>query len=108
MRPLIKAEQELIIYLLKDSPKRDYFINKLPHLMVEEMNDGGMGSLKFISTSTEKIIMKEDIAIIDLYDMDGIPLFISLILGTDEELFELDVFKADFSPLKQFPVPPYQ
>jgi hypothetical protein len=52
--------------------------------------------------------MKKDIAIIDLYDIDGIPLFISLILGTDEELFELDVFKADFSPLKQFPVPPYQ
>jgi hypothetical protein len=55
MRALKKAEQELIIYLLKDSPKRDYFINKLPNLMVEEMNDGGMGSLKFISTSTEKI-----------------------------------------------------
>jgi hypothetical protein len=76
--------------------------------MVEEMNDGGMGSLKFISKSTEEATLKEDIAIIDLYDIDSIPLFISLILGTDEELFELDVFKADFSPLKQFPLPPYQ
>ncbi|MCO5937304.1 hypothetical protein NAF17_17285 [Mucilaginibacter sp. RB4R14] len=102
-------EQALITYLLLKDPKWDYLVKKLPHLFVEEMNDGGMGSLRFIYSSTEAVRMKDEIARIDsLRDLDGIPLSITVNLGTDDNLYELDIFKGDFSPLQQFPHPPYK
>ena len=94
--------------MLKDNPDFHIFITTaLAHSKVVEMNDGGMGSLKFLSVRNINAKMQEEIASIDLYDIDSIPLFISLNTNTDNEIYELDVFKADFSPLKKFPVPPY-
>ena len=51
--------------------------------------------------------MREEIAEISLLDVDGIMVSFSVNLGTDGELYELDAFKGDFSPLKKFPLPPY-
>jgi len=108
MRALKKEEQELISFMLKDNKEFEYFItHQLTHSKVEEMNDGNMGSLKFLSVKNIKSKMKEEIARIDLHDIDGIPLSITLNINTDNELYELDIFKGDFSPLKKFPVTPY-
>jgi len=107
MRLLKKEEFDLIVYLLKDSYEFKHLLKDLGKLMVEEMNDGGMGSLRFISKTGEKRIMKDEIADISLLDLDGTPVSFSINLGTDDELFELDVFKGDFSPLKKFPLAPY-
>ena len=109
MRLLKKEEQELIAYMLKDKPEFQHFIDyELANSKVEEMNDGGMGSLKFLSVKNIKSIMKDEVAIIDLRDIDNVPLFIALDTNTDGEIYELDIFKGDFSPLKQFPIPPYK
>jgi hypothetical protein len=107
MRLLKKEECNLIEYLLKNMPDFKHLLQDLPDLVVEEMNDGGMGSLRFLSKTGEKRIMREEIAEISLLDLDGIPVSFSVNLGTDGELYELDVFKGDFSPLKKFPLPPY-
>ena len=109
MRLLKKEEQELIAYMLKDKPEFQYFIDyELANSKVEEMSDGGMGSLKFLSVKNIKSIMKNEVAVIDLSDADNVPLFIALNTNTDGEIYELDIFKGDFSPLKQFPIPPYK
>lgn len=109
MRLLTKPEQDLITYLLADDPQWVHLVNKLPRLMVEEMQDGGMGSLRFLSDARDKVIMQKEIARIDsLKDIDGVYLSITINLGTDNELFELDIFKADFSPLKKFPATPFK
>jgi hypothetical protein len=108
MRALRKEEQELIAFMLRGKPDfSDYITNQLPHSIVEEMNDGGMGSLKFLSVKDVKSIMKDEVARIDLRDIDGINLSITININTDGEIYELDVFKGDSSPLKQFPVAPY-
>jgi hypothetical protein len=106
MRSLTKEEFDLIAYMLNFNPTTIHYIASLPDALVEEMNDGGMGSLKFFSNA-ESRRMKVEVARIDLRDSDGIPLSITINTDMNDDLYELDVFKADFSPLKQFPVPPY-
>jgi hypothetical protein len=108
MRQLRKEEYDLIAYMLRDKPEFESFIDKdLKDSMVEEMNDGGMGSLKFLSVSNVKSIMKDEVARIDLRDVDNIPLSITLNTNTDGEIYEMDVFKGDFSHLKKFPTIPF-
>ncbi len=80
-------------------------MHQLNNAMVEDMNDGGMGSLKF--HNTEHKVYGRDIGGIDWIDTDGTPVFIDLLLDSEGDLFELDSFKGDFSKLIKFPVPPY-
>lgn len=106
MRKLRKPEVDLITFLLKGNSKANHFIDGLPNVLVEKMKDGGMGSLRFVSAK-ENRLFGEEVAEISLQDIDGMPVFISINLDQDGDIFELDVFKGDFSPLKQFPVAPY-
>jgi hypothetical protein len=108
MRKLKKEEIDLIAFLLRDKHEYKQFIDELDNLLVEEMNDGGMGSLRFISKSNKKSILKDEVSIINLKDADGVPVRFALNLNTNGEIYELDVFKGDFSQLKQFPYPPYE
>ncbi len=93
--------------MLKDSKAHKKFIVELPNFTVEEINDGGMGSLRFLPKKVEKRIYKNDVSIMHYKDTDGIPVMFSLNVDQDNDLYELDVFKGDFSPLKKFPVAPY-
>lgn len=68
------------------------------------MNDGGMGSLLFESSSTNRRY-GADIAQIQLQDEDGIPVVITLVIDQFNQLFELDVWKVDFSPTKDLILP---
>jgi hypothetical protein len=107
MRLLKKEELDLMVYLLKDKPNTKHMIEKLPGALVEEMNDGGMGSLKFLNKNKLNRRHESTIAQIQLLDIDGIPLLISIDLDGEGDIYELDVWKGDSSPTKQFPVPPY-
>jgi len=107
MRPLKTDELQLITFLLRKAPSYLHLLNNLEGSLVEEMQDGGMGSLKFLSGNKFRI-MKLEISRIDtLKDADSVPLSITLNLGTDDELYELDIFKRDFSSLIKFPQHPY-
>jgi hypothetical protein len=108
MRKLKKEEYDLIVFLLKDKPDTGHIIAELPELFVEEMNDGGMGSIRFESKNGKRTaFFGKQIAEVNLSDIDGTPLSISVNLDSEGEIFELDIWKVDFSPLKQFPLPPY-
>ena len=65
---------------------------------VEEMNDGGMGSLRFCSNDKSRR-WGETIAELELKDIDDIPVLIALNLDTNENFFELDIWKVDYSPV---------
>jgi hypothetical protein len=106
MRKLKNEELGLITHMLSQVPNGDYFIKKLPSLLVTELING-MGSFKFLSETSQKRTKQKEVAHMNLPDVDGIPLSITLNLGTDGELYELAIFKADLAPLKQFPLPPY-
>ena len=66
-------------------------------LFVEDMNDGQMGSILFVHSnkklgkSLEPYIFK---------DIDGIEVSATINLDTNGEIYELDIWKVNFSPLK--------
>lgn len=71
---------------------------------VVTMDDGGMGSLSFMSSKAGRIY-GGDFAQITFMDADGVPVFVSLYLDRDGEVYELDMFKGDGNPLVGIPDP---
>jgi hypothetical protein len=105
-RKLRPEEVLLITWMIKDTDEGDYITSTLQSLIVEEMNDGGMGSLKVITANVDTRVFSRELASADLLDSDQMPLFISVLLDDVGNFFELDIFKADFSRLKKFPSVP--
>lgn len=99
-RPLKEDEKALIHMLLKMGKKcmAKYALNSLE---VQEMNDEGMGSLYIISPTKKWEDRKfgKRIADVQYNDTDGIPILVSLNVDTDGDLFELDIWKINYSPV---------
>jgi hypothetical protein len=66
---------------------------------VEEMNDGGMGSLLFVGAPDRRF--GRCIGEAEFDDADGVRVSVALNLDQRDELFELDLWKVDFSPLQR-------
>jgi hypothetical protein len=107
MRNLKKEEQSLIEFMLKDIPTYKNIIYKLPTSVVQEMDDGGMGSLKFLYSDGRIRKFHKEVTSISILDVDEVPINFAINVDEYGDIFELDAFKGDFSPLQQFPVPPY-
>jgi hypothetical protein len=71
--------------------------------MVEDMNDGGMGSVRFIYPDSQIRKMSFELASADYCDDDGVPVSIALNIDDRGDLFELDFWKVNFSPLLKYP-----
>lgn len=71
--------------------------------MVEDMLDGGMGSLRF--SSDEMRSLGAAVAEADYIDADGVPVSIVVYVDQNGRLFELDIWKANFLPLKCYLLP---
>lgn len=104
IRLLTKSEINLISWIIKDSLEAKNIIPQLTKLLVEEMDDGGMGSLRVVSDKNR--LYSRDIGEVELTDIDGVYLLISVNVDTEDNFFELDIWKADNSPLKRFPEVP--
>lgn len=81
-------------------------MHTVEELIVEEMEDGGMGSLRGGVDGEDNRLFSRELAKVDLFDADQVSVFISVNLDTDGHFFELEIFKGDFSPLKKFPSVP--
>lgn len=102
-RRLTSAEIKLISYLVWDTPRGAGIIASLEDLFVEEMDDGGMGSLQVIVEGDDHRRYGGTVADMDFHDVDGMYLLISVIVDTDDNFYELDIFKGDLSPLIKIP-----
>jgi hypothetical protein len=107
MRKLTEDEYELICFLLLDKPDAKQIINGLRDMMVEEMDDGGMGSFRFVNKNMPLGKFGRQISEITLLDEDRVPVSFAIFLDKDGDLFEMNVFKADYSRLVKFPTPPF-
>ncbi len=67
---------------------------------VEEMNDGGMGSLRVIAPNECNRKFGKNLTECELKDEDGVPIVVSVFLDSQGKFFELDVWKVDFSARK--------
>lgn len=102
-RRLRTEEREIVIALLKASPSRERLANALEAAIVDDMDDGGMGSIKFVYPDGQERKMSFELASADYSDLDGVPVSIALNIDQLGDLFELDFWKVNFSPLVRYP-----
>lgn len=74
-------------------------------IFVQEMLDGGMGSLRLFlgHHGSEKRLFGRQTADCIFKDIDGVEVIASLYLDQTGDLFELDIWKTDFSKLRKIP-----
>lgn len=103
MRSLRDDEFLLIKYLLQNNVEKNKLILSLNKALVREMNDGGMGGIRFIWQGVDNKRFGKTLAECNFFDEDGVELSVSLNADENGDLFELDIWKVDFSPLIRFP-----
>jgi hypothetical protein len=104
-RPLRPEEEAVVAALIADKPFADEVRASLSQCRVEEMNDGGMGSLIFLGNDQSDRRLSGAIAEADFVDADGVRAEVVLNVDQYGQLFELDIWKVDFSPLQRLPNP---
>lgn len=102
-RPLRHEEQLLLRALLGKREDFQMFDGQIANGRVLDQPDGGMGSLKFVGD--ESRTLGQLLAKAEYVDTDGV--LTSIVVNADQmgRLFELDMWKVDFSPLRQYPRP---
>ena len=100
-RPLKEEEKTLLRYLIDHISKKQRVYN-LPEKAID-LDDGGMGSIRFGSDSQRKY--GKDLIQVKYFDSDKTLVIITLIEDDKQDLFELEMWKVDFSELKQYPTP---
>lgn len=104
MRELNLQEEKLLEELISRSNIK-IPSNWKNDLLVSPLHDGKMGSLTLFPHNT---LNKErhfgvQVSECQFKDIDGVPVIASLYLDKDNELFELDIWKVDFSKLEMIP-----
>ena len=101
-RRLRSEESALIEAMICGLPNERELVEFMKEAVVEELK-GGMGSLRFVLLSQVERRLGKQLCEGSFADEDGIPVLVTINLDQDGVMFELDVFKADHSPLKRFP-----
>jgi hypothetical protein len=74
-------------------------------LLVESMSDGGTGSLRLVPTvmRSKQRFFGNRVSSYEFADEDGVRVIAALVVDTDGHIYELELFKTDFSRLKRLP-----
>ena len=104
-RPLHRAERELLRTMLAKAFAKPELDAMLADSVVEDMQDGGMGSIRFLSRDQAKRVFGKTIAEAEYTDDDGVLVMIAINLEEKGGLYEIDFWKVDFAPLKRYPEP---
>ncbi|MBK0402057.1 hypothetical protein I5M27_03615 [Adhaeribacter sp. BT258] len=102
-RQLKPEEIKLIEKLLHDKPEAKKLLPQLRTVQVEELPDGGMGSLRFAGSNSPERRLGKEIAAQIGHDVDKVPITVSLRIDNFGDLYELDFWKVNFSPIRQLP-----
>ena len=105
LRKLTLKEENLIAFLIsKENLKID--LNWKNKVLAIEMDDGNMGSLKlyFDGKYVEKNgVVPSFVSDFEFKDIDDVDVVASLFLDENGKLYELDIWKVDFSKLLSIP-----
>nr|WP_197683849.1 hypothetical protein [Pandoraea faecigallinarum] len=85
--------------------RKNYLIDSMGDVSVEEMLDGGMGSLRLINKNARNRKFGGQLVESEYVDMDGVQISVAVNVDQFGDLFELDIWKVDFSALIKFPSP---
>ena len=100
-RPLREAEAALLTAMLNAKGETFPLVAGLKDALVQDMNDGGMGSLRFVGPENRHLGAVPTEAI--FRDEDGVVVSAAVVLDRAGALYELDIWKVDFSPLIRIP-----
>jgi hypothetical protein len=99
-RQLRDAEAEMLARLIARAGEAGKLCRAVTDLKVREMPDGGMGSLYFVSHAKAPEQRRSGRRTAELQlDYGGVPVLVSLNVDQDGDLFEMDVWKADLTPV---------
>jgi len=99
MRKLLKKEEHLLQLLIDKSNYSFDFTD----LIVRNLK-GGNGSVLFLNKkNTEDRSMSKTISEMNFKDKDKTIISVSLSIDNDNNLYELDIWKTDFSEIIKYP-----
>jgi len=101
-RQLEEGEVLILTVLLSRELDWDRQPVDLRAVRVLDMDDGGMGSLRFTSGTLDPVFGRT-VAEGWFMDDDGLPVMLWLNLDQNDDLFELDSWKVDSSPRRRLP-----
>lgn len=105
LRKLTIKEENLITFLIqKENLNIDSDWKK--NILAFSMNDGNMGSLKLCPDGiydNKREYIQSFVSEYEFKDKDGVDVVASLFLDKEGNLYELDIWKVDFSKLIAFP-----
>lgn len=104
-RPLNVDEKRLLRNLLRRAgwPEAKQLVSE--ELLVSDMNDGGMGSLRFFCAEVDDRVRRfgTRIAELEFTDIDGVTVIAPLNVDQEGELFELNIWKTNFGRTLKLP-----
>ena len=98
MRPLLEHERPLAQFLFELAGLSVH----LDSLVVQPMDDGGMGSLLIGPFDGDRGFGSSPVEC-HFYDVDHVPVSVALNLDQNGAPFELDVWRVDFGPIRRWP-----
>jgi len=102
-RKLRPTERALLEGMLKTGKSSGALLQELDEVLVQDMDDGGMGSLRIWIGLHDQRKFGGVAAEAEFNDADETRVLASIYLDREGRLYELDMWKVDFSPLKQIP-----
>lgn len=98
-KPLPQEEQ--LLETLIELTNLQFNENWKTNLLVAPMSDGGMGSLRLYPKGIldNHVFFGKQVSDYQFFDEDNVPVIASLNLDNHGDLYELDIWKTDFSPL---------
>ena len=104
-RPLRASERALLERMLSASPATLPLLETIVGAIVQDMNDGGMGSLRFWQKDGENRRFGGMPVEAHFRDADGMLVIASVIVDQTGAVYELDLWTGDGSPLMRIPEP---
>ena len=102
-RKLRAVERELVDKMMAGKDVKPGTEATLSSVLVEDMSDGGMGSIRFLKSNESESHLGKAVAKAEYTDEDGVLVSIVINVDQDGDLYEVDFWKVDFSPLKRYP-----
>lgn len=97
-RLLTSGEVSLIHRMLPEGTElSERLLKDLAVTQVEDVHVVGMGGVRFLSGRTQ--LFGCDVATTTLADADGVPVIATLRAEDHDQIFELELWKVDFSPI---------
>jgi hypothetical protein len=102
----MRAEETALVTKLLAGTRLEHVLERpLSEVLVGDMPDGGMGSIQFCAPVAKRRLYGTTIREGSFLDRDGTLVWVALNLDQFDNLFELDMWKVDFSPLLGYPDP---